>query len=135
MKKSKKILLRILPILMIGLLLVTSNVFAASNKKSTQKKDTSTSTAIEAKAPDKGSEITEVTSLGKDIWSTLTVIVQIAAIAAIVFAGVRYMFASAEDKADIKKQTVILIVGAALVFAAVPIAKFIQSTAETMFNK
>ena len=133
MKKSKKILLRILPILMIGLLLVTSNVFAASNKKSTHKKDTST--AIEATAPDKGSEITEVTSLGKDIWSTLTVIVQIAAIAAIVFAGVRYMFASAEDKADIKKQTVILIVGAALVFAAVPIAKFIQSTAETMFNK
>lgn len=133
MKKSKKILLRILPILMIGLLLVTSNVFAASNKKSTPKKDTST--AIKAEAPGTGSEITEVTSLGRDIWSTLTVIVQIAAIAAIVFAGVRYMFASAEDKADIKKQTVILIVGAALVFAAVPIAKFIQSTAETMFNK
>lgn len=119
MKKSKKILLRILPILMIGLLLVTSNVFAVE---------------VSAGAPGGGNAVKQVTQLGKNIWSTITVIVQIAAIAAIVFAGVRYMFASADDKADIKKQTVILVVGAALVFAAVPIAKFIQNTATTMFN-
>ena len=37
--------------------------------------------------------------------------------------------ASADDKADIKKQTVILIVGAVLVFAAVPFAKFITDIA------
>ena len=119
MKKSKKILLRILPILMFGLLLVTSNVFAAK---------------VSAGDPAGGSPISQIQTLGKNIWSTITVIVQIAAIAAIVFAGVRYMFASADDKADIKKQTVILIVGAALVFAAVPIAKFIQETAGSMFN-
>lgn len=122
MKKSKKILLRILPILMIGLLLVTSNVFAANNNK------------VTASDPTGGTPISQVQTLGRNIWSTITVIVQIAAIAAIVFAGVRYMFASADDKADIKKQTVILIVGAALVFAAVPIAKFIQETAGSMFN-
>lgn len=119
MKKSKKILLRILPILMIGLLLVTSNVFAAD--------------AIKAGVPTSNGNIEKITSLGGKIWGTISVIVQIAAIAAIVFAGVRYMFASADDKADIKKQTVILIVGAALVFAAVPIAKFIQDTAKQIF--
>lgn len=118
MKKSKKILLRILPILMIGVLLVTSNVFAVS---------------VTAGEPRGGQEITKITNVGGKIWQTITVVVQIAAIAAIVFAGVRYMFASADDKADIKKQTVILVVGAALVFAAVPIAKFIQATAKQIF--
>lgn len=119
MKKSKKIILRILPVLLVMVLVVTTNVFAAN--------------AINADVPAGGEKITKITDLGGSIWSTIQVIVQIAAIAAIVFAGVRYMFASADDKANIKRQTVILVVGAALVFAAVPIAKFIQSTANQIF--
>ncbi len=120
MKKSKKIILRILPVLLVLVLVITPNVFADG--------------AISAEVPKGGSQISNITNLGGSIWSTIQVIVQIAAIAAIVFAGVRYMFASADDKANIKKQTVILIVGAALVFAAVPIAKFIQSTANDVFK-
>lgn len=119
MKKSKKIILRILPVLLVLVLVITPNVFAAD--------------AITAGVPAGGDKINNITNLGGSIWSTIQVIVQIAAIAAIVFAGVRYMFASADDKANIKKQTVILIVGAALVFAAVPIASFIQSTANQVF--
>lgn len=80
-----------------------------------------------------GAKITNATNLGNKIWNTASVIIQIVAIGAIVFAGVRYMFASANDKADIKKQTVILVVGAALVFAAVPIARFIADTARQIF--
>lgn len=121
MKKSKKIILRILPVLLVLALVITSNVFAANGN------------AISADVPEGGNRISKITDLGGSIWSTIQVIVQIAAIAAIVFAGVRYMFASADDKANIKKQTVILIVGAALVFAAVPIAKFIQDTANQVF--
>lgn len=121
MKKSKKFILRILPVLLVMLLVVTTNVFAAGQ-------------AISAENPTGGTAIGKITTLGGNIWSTIQVIVQIAAIAAIVFAGVRYMFASADDKANIKKQTVILVVGAALVFAAVPIAKFIQSTAQQIFK-
>lgn len=120
MKKSKKIILRILPVLLVLVLVITPNVFADD--------------AISAGVPKSGNEISNITNLGGSIWSTIKVIVQIAAIAAIVFAGVRYMFASADDKANIKKQTVILIVGAALVFAAVPIATFIQSTANQVFK-
>lgn len=120
MKKSKKIILRILPVLLVLVLVITPNVFADD--------------AITAGVPQGGTAIGKITTLGGNIWSTVQVIVQIAAIAAIVFAGVRYMFASADDKANIKKQTVILIVGAALVFAAVPIAEFIQTTASDIFK-
>ena len=68
------------------------------------------------------------------IWNTVAYVVQFLAIGAIVFAGVRYMFASADAKADIKKQTVILIVGAVLVFAAVPVLKFVSSMVADINN-
>lgn len=117
MKKSKKIFLRVLPILIVLMVFFTSSVFCNT-------------VTVKPGAPTGGKAIDSITNLGANIWSTIAVIVQIAAIAAIVFAGVRYMFASADDKADIKKQTVVLIVGAVLVFAAVPLAKFITTVAK-----
>ena len=54
-------------------------------------------------------------------------IVQILAVAAVVFAGVRYMFASADQKADIKKSMGILAIGAVLVFGATVVLSFIQN--------
>ena len=83
--------------------------------------------AITAGEPASGTGIQKITNLTGNIWSTIKVVAQVAAIAAIVFAGVRYMFASADQKADIKKQTIILIVGAILVFAAVPFAQFVSN--------
>lgn len=74
-----------------------------------------------------------VENVGKGVWTTVTTIVQILAVAAVVFAGVRYMFASADAKADIKKQTVILIVGAVLVFGSTAILNFIsKATSEIL---
>lgn len=64
------------------------------------------------------------------IWGTVKVIVQIAAVAAVVITGVRYMLASADGKADIKNQTIILIVGAVLVFGAVEIAQFVYKVTD-----
>lgn len=58
-------------------------------------------------------------------WNTVRLILQILAVAAVVFAGVRYMFASADQKADIKKSMGILAIGAALVFGATFIIDFI----------
>ena len=78
-----------------------------------------------------GNEIPGVSNLARNIWSTVAVILQILAVAAVVVAGVRYMFASADAKADIKKQTVILIVGAVLVFGATTILKFVGNLANT----
>lgn len=120
MKKSKKAIIKIFSVVMVLMFVFTigANIFAAE---------------VTPGLPNTGSDkITGITDMGNKVWNTISVIVQIAAIAAIVFAGVRYMFASADDKADIKKQTVILIVGAVLVFAAVPLAKFITNIAQNV---
>lgn len=65
-----------------------------------------------------GTAAGNVTAATKNIWQTVVTIVQILAVAAIVFAGLRYMFASADQKADIKKSMGILAIGAVLVFGA-----------------
>ena len=68
----------------------------------------------------------------KNIWATVTVIVQIFAVAAVVFAGLRYMFASSDQKADIKKGLIYLTIGAVLVFAATTIINLVASSAKTV---
>lgn len=77
--------------------------------------------------------VAKITTASGKIWGTFTVIAQILAISAIIFAGVRYMFASSDTKADIKMQTVILVLGATLAFGAVPFAKFVVSIVKDMF--
>lgn len=59
------------------------------------------------------------------IWSTFALVAQMLAITAIIFTGLRYMLTNADDRADIKMQTILLVIGASLVFAAVPFANFI----------
>lgn len=58
-------------------------------------------------------------------WSIILTILRVAAIGAVIFAGVRYMFASADQKADIKKSLGTLAVGAILVFGATFVIDFI----------
>ena len=74
--------------------------------------------------------ISGVTGLEQNIWSTVTVVAQVIAFIAIIFAGIRYMFASADAKADIKKQTIILVVGAIFVFGASLIVQVIMGLFE-----
>ena len=77
------------------------------------------------------SGITSVTNVAQNVWGTVVVIVQILAVAAVVFAGLRYMFASADQKADIKKSIGILAIGAVLVFAATTIIVFVVNAANS----
>lgn len=118
MKNSRRIMLRVLPIFFMIAVLATGSIFGVS-----------------VDTPKTGNEISAITGLAGDLWSTIAVIVQILAIAAVIFAGLRYMFASADSKADIKQQTVILVVGAILVFCAVPIMKFITNIVTETTNK
>lgn len=122
MKNSKRIILRAIPVLF----MLVAMVFVAGGNVFGD--------AIDPNLPNTGNDkITGVTNLAGTIWNTVAVILQILAIAAIVLAGVRYMFASADAKADIKKQTVILVIGAVLVFGAVAIAQLIaNSTGEAL---
>ena len=109
MKKLSKIICKVLPIVLVGLLVV-GNVFGIGAPS----------------APSKGTPADGVTGVAKNVWGTAVTIIQILAVAAVVFAGIRYMFASANDKADIKKQMVILVIGAVLVFGATFVLRIIS---------
>jgi len=80
--------------------------------------------------PSANGSIGTVDTSVKAIWGTVLTVVQILAFAAIVFAGLRYMFASADQKADIKKGLGMLTVGAVLVFAASTVVKFVIKAAD-----
>jgi hypothetical protein len=114
MKKFTKILLKMLPIFLVVVVLLAPVVSA-----------TVTNNGIAVTMPGSNGSIGKIDNAAKAIWGTIQTVVQILAIAAVIIAGVRYMLAGPNDKADIKKQTVALVFGAILVFAAVPVINFI----------
>lgn len=116
-----KKLLKILPIMLI-ICLALNSVFALTVPGS----------AAELAGEQKG--VDGVNTASQKVWATIMNILQILAIAAVVFAGVRYMFASADQKADIKKSMIVLVIGAVLVFAATGILKFIQGAANSIVS-
>lgn len=63
-------------------------------------------------------------------WNTGVSIVQVLALGTVVFAGLRYMFASVDKKADIKRGLGYLAIGAIFVFGASTIARFIVSVGD-----
>lgn len=127
MKKSKKIFLRVLPVLIVLMVVFTTNVFAARTSRGDRGaagfSNFNSDMKVEANTGGK------TVGMVNNVWGIILTILQVAAIAAIVFSGVRYMFASADSKADIKKQMVWLVVGAVLVFAASTVIKLITTVA------
>ena len=112
MKKSKKIALCLL-VIVVAISFVVVPVYASNASK----------------FPTGNGSIGKVEAgLGK-IWGTATTVVQILAFAAIVFAGVRYMFASADQRADLKKGLLLLVIGSVLVFGASMVVKFVVGAA------
>lgn len=127
MKKSRKIFATVLPILMLVAVMFVSfapSVMAAN--------DGGVQTIIDKAS--KASGVDSINDAATRVWSTVLTILQIAAVAAIVIAGVRYMFSSAEQKADIKKGMVILVVGAVLVFGASTVVQFILTASEEIMK-
>lgn len=68
------------------------------------------------------------------IWGSAKLILQVAAVSAVLFAGVRYMMASADQKADIKKSMVPLVIGAIIVFGTTILIEFVQTSAGQLFK-
>lgn len=77
-----------------------------------------------------GMVISGIKEKTKDVWATVVFVVQILAVGCIVFAGLRYMFASADQKADIKQGLIYLTIGAVLVFGATLIIQLVAEAAE-----
>ncbi len=113
----KKIMLRVMPIVLVALMIVSNCVCAK--------------TAEEIVNMGNNGGIGNVNNLVGKIWGTVLTILQVCAVAAIVFAGVKYMFASPDGKADIKSGMLGLVIGAIMVFAASTLVKFIVDTAES----
>jgi len=68
----------------------------------------------------------------KGIWDLTRTTLQILSVAAVIFAGVRYMVASADQKADIKKGLMWLVIGAVITFTSTTIIGFITSVADQL---
>lgn len=82
-----------------------------------------------ASFPNGGVENSNIKSATEKIWGSVLKIAQILSFMAIIFAGIRYMLASSEGRAEIKKSISILILGAIIVFASSTIVQFVTETA------
>ena len=71
----------------------------------------------------------------KSVWATIAVIVQFICVGCMVFAGLRYMFASADQKADIKQGLIYLALGAFIVFGAISIIQLVSGSANSIIVK
>ena len=107
-----KKLLKVLPVMLV-LALVLTNVFALDDEYKNVLSN--------------GNASGTVSDLTRNIWSTVKVVAYVLAVGTIVFAGLKYMFASADQKADIKKSIGILIIGAIFVFGATLIIDIVSN--------
>ena len=120
-KKIIKTICFVIPVVLV-LLVVSNNVFAF-NQMAVDKINEALKGDENGQLPVSASAKTSILK----VWGTVLLILQILSVAAIVIAGIRYMFASADGKADIKKQTIGLMVGAVLVFGASSVISLITN--------
>lgn len=66
----------------------------------------------------------------KRLANTIFLILQIASVAGVLVVGVKYMYTSAEQKAEYKKGLVMVVIGLVLVFGASTVASFVVSSFE-----
>ncbi len=70
----------------------------------------------------------------KSIVATLLLLLQVASVAGIIVTGLRYMFVSADAKADIKKSSISLAIGLIIVFCASSIVSVTTNIFDEMVN-
>ncbi|MEG2646183.1 MAG: TrbC/VirB2 family protein [Clostridia bacterium] len=64
----------------------------------------------------------------ENIWSIVTICLQVASVSGVVIAGIKYMYTSADGKAELKKTLVPLVIGMIIVFAGSTVVQFIQTS-------
>ena len=116
MSLTKKLFLRAIPVLLVVAVMVGGTVYGID-------------------VPTTGSASDSLKTAFGNVYATIIVVVQWIAILCVVFAGLRYMMASANDKADIKKQTLVLVIGAILVFGATFVLGIIENFTNDTINQ
>lgn len=81
--------------------------------------------------PLEGNQV-NIENTANGIVGNIVYVVQVLAVAGVVIMGVRYMFSSAEKRADIKKDSINIIIGLVIVFATSFVIKLIVDSAEQM---
>lgn len=74
-----------------------------------------------------GNELTTAKDAVSEIWNSVKLILQVVSLSIIIACGVRYMMASADQKADIKKSLGYLVLGCAIVFGTTFVLDFIRN--------
>lgn len=70
------------------------------------------------------------------VFNSAVLILRILSVGGVIFAGVKYMFADASKKSEIKQSMVYLVIGMVIVFAASIVVQYIVAVAgEIMFGK
>ena len=70
----------------------------------------------------------------QNVYASIILLLQAAAVIGVVLMGVKYMFAASEDKAKIKQTLIWVIVGTIFVFSAPRVINFIAGAANQVIN-
>lgn len=68
------------------------------------------------------------------VWQFIKTLIQVLALGTIIFAGIRYMLASADQKADIKKSMIWLVIGAVITFCSTTVIQYIVVVVNDFLN-
>ena len=79
-------------------------------------------------------EPSHIKNVVRNIWVSVRLIFQIVALSAVLFTGIRYMMASADQKADLKKSFIVTVIGAFLTFGTIYIISFVSRIFVDLMN-
>lgn len=79
-----------------------------------------------------GSGSTKLDNSVRGVWTIIKTVLQVSAVGVFLFAGLRYMMASADQKAEIKKSMTTLVIGATITFAASTIIPYIVTVVKQL---
>ena len=109
--------------LLIALIVLSTNIFV------TVQAATGLSTTISGTA----NNVDKATGAVNRIWNSVKRVLQVVSVSIVLACGVRYMMASADQKANIKKSLGILVIGCVIVFGATIVIDFITTVASQIF--
>lgn len=121
MKMKKQIYNFILTMVILLLFIITLNTCFAGVKTVT---------------PPTGTEpdLPNLKTSGAKVWGIIRTSLQVAALAAFMFAGVKYMFVSSEQKAELKKSLTMVLIGALITFGSTVVVEVIIKIFEDLTN-
>ncbi len=88
---------------------------------------------ISSTITDTGSDtVSEIVSPFQKIYGSAILIIRIAAFSIIIFTGIRYMFLAADQRAELKKSLVNLMIGASIVFGTTIVIDIVVKIAKNV---